>query len=80
MLRQLTDELMYEIRDLSRQEYVDEYATRKHDAMPAQPTAVVLGADGNGSRAADERLSPRASRIRADRVAGTGSGGVGAGR
>ena len=58
VLRELTDELMYEIRALSRQEYVDEYATRKPDAMPAQPTTIVLGTDGNGSRAADERLSP----------------------
>ena len=45
VLRQLTDELMYEIRELSRQEYVDEYATRRPDSLPSQPTAVVL-ADG----------------------------------
>jgi 1-acyl-sn-glycerol-3-phosphate acyltransferase len=50
VLRQITDELMYEIRALSRQEYVDEYATRKPDALPSQPTAVV----GNG----DERVTP----------------------
>jgi len=56
VLRQLTDELMYEIRALSRQEYVDEYATRKHDAMPTQPTVVVLGADGNGARAAEGQM------------------------
>ncbi|HEY8546107.1 MAG TPA: lysophospholipid acyltransferase family protein, partial [Acidimicrobiales bacterium] len=29
LLRQITDELMYEIRALSGQEYVDEYATKK---------------------------------------------------
>lgn len=51
VLRQLTDELMYEIRELSRQEYVDEYATRAHDAVPSQPTAIVLP-HGNGSGAA----------------------------
>jgi 1-acyl-sn-glycerol-3-phosphate acyltransferase len=58
VLRELTDELMYEIRALSRQEYVDEYATRKPDALPATPTTIVLRHDGNGNRAADERLSP----------------------
>ena len=41
LLRQLTDELMYEIRSLSGQDYVDEYATRRHEALPSQPTAVV---------------------------------------
>lgn len=41
VLRQLTDELMYEVRELSGQEYVDEYATRKHEALPSQPAAVV---------------------------------------
>ena len=51
LLRQLTDELMFEIRELSGQEYVDEYATRRHDAMPSQPTAVMPGANGHG----DER-------------------------
>jgi 1-acyl-sn-glycerol-3-phosphate acyltransferase len=50
VLRQLTDELMYEVRELSGQEYVDEYATRKPDALPSQPTAMVLG--GNGETAA----------------------------
>jgi 1-acyl-sn-glycerol-3-phosphate acyltransferase len=42
VLRQLTDELMYEIRSLSGQDYVDEYATRRHEALPSQPTAVVF--------------------------------------
>ncbi len=50
VLRELTDELMFEIRELSGQDYVDEYATRKHDALPSQPTAVVPG--GNGEAAA----------------------------
>src|SRR4029450_1160988 len=50
VLRQLTDELMFEIRELSGQKYVDEYATRKHEAMPSQPTAIVLDR-GNGERA-----------------------------
>ena len=64
ILRQLTDELMYDVRALSGQDYVDEYATRKHEAMPSQPTAIVLDR-GNGGRA--------------ERVA-TGSGAVGAAR
>jgi 1-acyl-sn-glycerol-3-phosphate acyltransferase len=53
VLRQLTDELMFEIRELSGQEYVDEYATRRPDALPSQPTAVVLtsAGDGNGATA-----------------------------
>ena len=49
VLRQLTDELMFEIRELSGQDYVDEYATRKHDALPSQPTAVVPGGNGEAS-------------------------------
>jgi 1-acyl-sn-glycerol-3-phosphate acyltransferase len=64
VLRQLTDELMYEIRELSGQAYIDEYATRKHESMPSQPTAIVLDR-GNGERA--------------ERVA-TGSGAVTAAR
>jgi 1-acyl-sn-glycerol-3-phosphate acyltransferase len=50
-LRRLSDELMYEIRELSGQEYVDEYATRQADALPSRSTIVVLpgpGARGNG--------------------------------
>ena len=47
ILRELTDELMFEIRELSGQEYVDEYATRKPDALPSQPP-VVLATGGNG--------------------------------
>jgi 1-acyl-sn-glycerol-3-phosphate acyltransferase len=35
-LRQLTDEVMFEIRNLSGQEYVDTYATKKPDAIPAE--------------------------------------------
>jgi 1-acyl-sn-glycerol-3-phosphate acyltransferase len=50
VLRQLTDELMFEIRELSGQDYVDEYATRTHDVMPSQPTAIVV--PGNGEAAA----------------------------
>ena len=36
VLRQITDELMYEIRNLSGQEYVDEYATKRHESIPSR--------------------------------------------
>ena len=36
VFRQITDELMYEIRELTGQDYVDTYATK-----PAAPTASV---------------------------------------
>ncbi|MFN8052714.1 MAG: lysophospholipid acyltransferase family protein [Acidimicrobiales bacterium] len=41
VLRQLTDEVMYSIRDLSGQEYVDSYATKQHETMPAESTHIV---------------------------------------
>jgi len=47
ILRELTDELMFEIRALSEQEYVDEYATRTPEALPSQPP-VVLANRGEG--------------------------------
>jgi len=40
VLRQITDELMYEIRDLSGQEYIDSYATKRHESMPAEPAVI----------------------------------------
>jgi 1-acyl-sn-glycerol-3-phosphate acyltransferase len=52
-LRQITDEVMYEIRNLTGQEYVDSYATKKPDDLAAQ-TAVVgtpSGPNGNGEAA-----------------------------
>lgn len=41
VLRQITDEVMYEIRNLSGQEYVDHYATKTHESIPTEPA--VLG-------------------------------------
>jgi 1-acyl-sn-glycerol-3-phosphate acyltransferase len=35
-LRQIIDEVMFEIRELSGQEYVDTYATKKADALPTE--------------------------------------------
>lgn len=40
LLRQITDEVMYEIRELTGQEYVDVYATRSPDTGPAPVAAV----------------------------------------
>lgn len=35
--RQVIDEVMYEIRELTGQEYVDTYATKKAEALPSAP-------------------------------------------
>ncbi len=40
VLREITDELMYEIRELSGQEYVDNYATKRAETMPAETTEI----------------------------------------
>ncbi len=42
-LRQITDEVMYEIRELTGQEYVDSYATREPEAMPRPTTGIIGG-------------------------------------
>ena len=39
-LRQITDELMFEIRELSGQEYRDVYATKKAESIPTEPARV----------------------------------------
>jgi 1-acyl-sn-glycerol-3-phosphate acyltransferase len=44
VLREITDELMYEIRELSGQEYVDSYATKHADALPADTSHIPVGA------------------------------------
>ncbi len=54
VLRQLIDEVMYEIRELSGQEYVNEYATKKKapEAASEAPTATTPApASANGSSA-----------------------------
>jgi len=40
VLREITDELMYEIRELTGQEYRNTYATKKAESIPSE-TAVV---------------------------------------
>ncbi|OWY60078.1 hypothetical protein B7486_71125, partial [cyanobacterium TDX16] len=44
-LRQIIDEVMFEIRELSGQEYRDTYATKKAEDIPGR-TAGVITADG----------------------------------
>lgn len=44
VLRQITDELMYRIRELSGQEYVDSYATKSHAGVPAAPAVISVAA------------------------------------
>ncbi|HTN78615.1 MAG TPA: lysophospholipid acyltransferase family protein [Acidimicrobiales bacterium] len=41
--RELTDELMYEIRELTGQQYVDKYATKKAETLPSDVAKVRLG-------------------------------------
>jgi len=47
VLRQIIDEVMFEIRELSGQNYVDTYATKRSEELPAE-TAVVGGSTSNG--------------------------------
>lgn len=44
VLRQITDEVMFELRELSDQEYVDRYAKRKSDVDDAAPPPARIGA------------------------------------
>ena len=69
--RQIIDEVMFEIRALTGQEYVDEYASKKADGIPAADTAHVVeleptGTDGHGAatdsaprRSSADVLQPR---------------------
>ena len=64
VLRQIIDEVMFEIRELTGQDYVDEYATKKSETFPSAETAhvVELGAPtGNGQGAGDEAPPRRSS-------------------
>jgi len=44
VLREITDELMFEIRELSGQEYVDTYATKQAATLPAETTRIPVAA------------------------------------
>ena len=64
VLRQIIDEVMFEIRELSGQEYVDEYASKKAEGIPAAETAQVVGLDagsGNGHGQAEAPVARRSS-------------------
>jgi 1-acyl-sn-glycerol-3-phosphate acyltransferase len=64
VLRQIIDEVMFEIRELSGQEYVDEYATKKAESFPSADTAQVveLGVPtGNGHGSSGDRPPRRSS-------------------
>jgi 1-acyl-sn-glycerol-3-phosphate acyltransferase len=56
VLRQIIDEVMYEIRELSGQEYVDEYANKKKRAEPA-PAADTAASNGHAAPAASSNGS-----------------------
>ena len=45
LLRQIIDEVMYEIRELTGQEYVDEYATKKAEHFPSAAPSHVPSLD-----------------------------------
>ena len=62
VLRQIIDEVMFEIRELTGQDYVDEYATKKAETFPSAETAHVAELDetasnGHGSTAETPRRS-----------------------
>ncbi len=75
VLRQIIDEVMFEIRALTGQDYVDEYATKKAESFPSaeSTTTVAIGGEppvanghgnghgGDGAPEADPDRSPRRS-------------------
>lgn len=54
VLRQIIDEVMYEIREMTGQEYRDVYATKKAEGLPTPTARVVTAAD----LAMEPELSP----------------------
>jgi 1-acyl-sn-glycerol-3-phosphate acyltransferase len=48
--RELTDELMYEIRELTGQQYIDRYATKKAETLPTDVAKVRLGEQSEQER------------------------------
>jgi 1-acyl-sn-glycerol-3-phosphate acyltransferase len=61
--RQIIDEVMFEIRELTGQDYVDEYASKQAEGIPAaEPAKVVqLETAGNGHRASEPSTPRRSS-------------------
>ena len=77
VLRQIIDEVMFEIRELTGQEYVDEYATKKSERFPSADStaAVSLGgesgaANGHASRDAGDSAADAPRRSSADVLSG----------
>jgi 1-acyl-sn-glycerol-3-phosphate acyltransferase len=56
VLRQITDEIMFELRELSGQEYVNRYAKRKDAESAEMPEKAVI-ATVNGAREASEKAA-----------------------
>jgi len=50
VLRQITDEVMYEIRELTGQDYRDVYATKKAEGIPTDTARVAHVDDAATSR------------------------------
>jgi 1-acyl-sn-glycerol-3-phosphate acyltransferase len=67
VLRQLTDELMYEIRALSGQEYVDAYATKRRAAPAGGDGAAggdgVAAGDGGGDGEIEGPVAPSSAEV-----------------
>jgi 1-acyl-sn-glycerol-3-phosphate acyltransferase len=51
VLRQIIDEVMYEIRELTGQEYVDEYATKKAESFPSATSTKEVAIGGEKAAA-----------------------------
>ena len=61
VLRQIIDEVMFSIRDMSGQEYVNHYATKKAEALPTEVTHVGAphpGVAGNGNGSGNGSVAP----------------------
>ena len=69
LLRQIIDEVMFEIRALTGQEYVDEYATKKAETFPSAETAHVTELDPSGNGSGNGSSGAPASRSSADVLA-----------
>jgi 1-acyl-sn-glycerol-3-phosphate acyltransferase len=53
VLRQLIDEVMFEIRTLSGQEYVDAYATKKAESLPTETAQMPTSVNGHAEPVVD---------------------------
>src|SRR4051794_25893484 len=59
VLRQMIDEVMFEIRNLSGQEYVDDYATKKAEAVPTETAKMpTVNGDATPRRSSADVLNP----------------------